>query len=63
VKVFVDDERCKGHGMCCGVCPEVFDLTDDGYAVTLVTEVPEQWRQAVRTAVSQCPERAISIEE
>ena len=59
----IDDERCKGHGMCCGLCPEVFELTDDGYAHVLVDDVPAELQDVVRTAVLQCPEAAISIEE
>ena len=63
MRVRIDDERCKGHGMCCGLCPEVFELTDDGYAHVLVDDVPSEQQDVVRTAVTQCPEGAISIEE
>lgn len=63
MQVHIDDEQCKGHGVCWGLCPDVFELTDDGYATTLVTEVPERFADAVRTAVVQCPERAISTTE
>ena len=40
MKVTVDDDRCRGHGMCLTLCPEVFSLTDDGYAVADPSEVP-----------------------
>ena len=63
MRVRIDDDRCKGHGMCCGSCPEVFELTDAGYARVLVIEVPEEQQDGVRTAQSQCPEGAISIQE
>lgn len=63
MRVRVDDDRCKGHGMCCGSCPEVFELTDDGYARVLVSEVPQEQEDSVLTAQSQCPEGAISIQE
>ena len=63
MRVRIDDERCKGHGMCCGLCPEVFELTDNGYARVLVDDVPADKQDVVRTAESQCPEGAISIEE
>ena len=33
MKVTVDDDRCRGHGVCGTICPEVFTLTDDGYTV------------------------------
>jgi ferredoxin len=63
MRVIVDDERCKGHGMCCTSCPELFELTDSGYAIVLMEEVPTELEDAARTAVQQCPEHAISIEE
>ena len=34
MKVTVDEDRCRGHGVCWTICPEVFDLSDDGYAVS-----------------------------
>jgi ferredoxin len=61
MRVRVDDDRCRGHGTCCGLCPSVFELTLKGYAVTRVDEVPEEDREMVREAVHQCPEGAISI--
>jgi ferredoxin len=41
-------------------CPEVFELTDDGYATVRVTEVPAALEDAARLAVARCPERAIT---
>jgi ferredoxin len=61
MKVAVDDERCAGHGVCVGLCPEVFDLGDDGYAVIKLTDVPEQFGEAVREAAQQCPTQAITV--
>jgi ferredoxin len=63
MRVYIDDERCKGHGMCCGLCPQVFELSDHGYASVLLQEVPAELQDVVSTASEQCPEGAISIEE
>ena len=60
MKVTVDDQRCRGHGMCLTLCPEVFDLTDDGYAVADPEEVPAGLETAAREAIENCPEQAIS---
>lgn len=60
MKVTVDDDRCRGHAVCCSLCPEVFALNDDGYAEVQVPEVPVEFEQAVRDAVDRCPERAIT---
>ncbi|MDX2541582.1 ferredoxin [Streptomyces sp. WI04-05B] len=61
MKAAVDEDRCRGHGVCWTLCPEVFDLTDDGYAEVLVPEIPAEHEGAVRTAAGSCPERAIVL--
>lgn len=63
MKVHVDTEICAGFGVCLGLCPEVFQLHDDGYAVVLVGDVPPEHKDAVIAAVSQCPADAISISD
>lgn len=60
MKVVVDDQRCRGHGVCVALCPEVFRLTDDGYSEVHVPEVPAGSEQAARAAIDECPEHAIS---
>jgi ferredoxin len=60
VRVTVDEDLCRGHAVCCTLCPAVFSLSDDGYATVLVPEVPAEHADAVRAAVTRCPERAIS---
>ena len=63
MKVHVNPNVCAGFGVCVGLCPEVFALHDDGYAIVRVSEVPQELEDAVRTAVSQCPSRAISLSD
>jgi len=60
MKVWVDDQRCRGHGMCLTLCPDVFSLTDDGYAVAITSDVPTELEAATREAIECCPEQAIS---
>jgi ferredoxin len=60
LKVTIDTDRCAGHGACVAACPEVFDLSDDGYAVVTSDEVPTQLTDLVHEAVAQCPEHAIT---
>ena len=59
VKVTVDEDRCRGHGMCLTLCPEVFEMTDDGYAVADSSAVPTEYEDAAQEAIANCPERAI----
>jgi ferredoxin len=63
MKVHVDSKVCAGFGVCVGICPEVFELHDDGYAIVTVGEVPPELEDAVRQAVNQCPARAISLSD
>ncbi len=60
MRAAVDDDRCAGHGVCTTMCPEVFSLNDDGYAVVQSPDVPAGLEDAVRRAVQSCPERAIT---
>ncbi len=59
MKVRVDPSICAGFSACLGVCPEVFELHDDGYAVARITDVPPELEDTVRLAASQCPSGAI----
>ena len=46
--------------MCVTLCPDVFSLTDDGYAVAIDSDVPTELEAATREAIECCPEQAIS---
>jgi ferredoxin len=59
MKVTVDEDTCRGHGMCLTFCSEVFEMSDDGWAVASPEEVPAEFEGAVREAIDNCPERAI----
>ncbi|MEQ0558219.1 ferredoxin [Amycolatopsis sp. NEAU-NG30] len=61
MKIAIDQDRCRGHGFCWTICPEVFDLNDDGYAEVRTEDVPAEFTDAVRSAANSCPERAIEV--
>lgn len=60
MKVTIDSDRCRGHGVCCVLSPDVFTLNEDGYAETVTSQVPAELEQSVQEAEASCPERAIS---
>ncbi|WP_416970797.1 ferredoxin [Streptomyces sp. 4F14] len=60
MRVAVDEDRCRGHGICHTLCPTVFDLTEDGYATAEQGDVPQELEQTARSAAASCPESAIS---
>lgn len=62
MNVRIDPERCHGHGRCYTLAPDLFEEDDEGYGQVLGDgSVPPDREQAARLAVSNCPERAISI--
>ncbi len=63
MRVTVDRDLCIGDGSCVEVCPEVFELRDDGLAYVILDDVPENLREKVEEAIEVCPVEAIKIEE
>ena len=61
MKVAVDADVCAGFAHCWALCPEVFELTDAGYAAVTVDEVPPELEDTVRIAAQNCPTRAITL--
>jgi ferredoxin len=63
MKVTVDKDKCMACGVCETDAPEIFSLSEAAYAVVLMDEVPESFRDAIQTAIDDCPEQAIEIVE
>jgi ferredoxin len=61
MKVSVDPDLCQGHERCWQICPDVFDLDDEGHASVAIDEVPADLAEKVLEAVRNCPERAITV--
>ncbi len=53
--------NCIGCGLCAELCPDVFELQDDGFAHVHVGEVKDEWLEGAKEAESQCPVEAISV--
>jgi ferredoxin len=62
VRVVVDYECCVSTGSCTRVCPEVFEIRDDGFLYLLQDEPPEELRRRVEEAATLCPTAAITVE-
>ena len=62
MKAMVDKDTCIGCGMCPSICPEVFDMDDDGKAHAIVDEVPSDNEDGAQEAADSCPVSAISVE-
>jgi len=60
--MFKVNENCIGCGACTGVCPEVFDLNEEGLAENIIGDVPEELVDSAKEAMEACPVGAI-VEE
>lgn len=63
MKARVDKDLCLGCGICPDICPEVFEMEDDGKAAAKAEDVPPEAETSCRDAAQQCPPEAIKIED
>lgn len=63
MKAFVDRDACIGCGLCTTICPEVFEMDDEGIATVIADPIPADAKETAIEAKDSCPTEAISIEE
>ena len=56
---YVVNDGCIGCGLCAGTCPAVFSMGDDGVAVAIDADVPENDLDSAAEAKEGCPVGAI----
>lgn len=61
MKAYVDKDACISCGLCPSICPEVFEMEDDGKAGVVTDEVPESQKDSAKEAEESCPVNAISV--
>ena len=62
MKVSVDLDTCDGNGVCMSICPEVFEVEEDG--LHLLQEEPRaELRQKLIGAEVSCPTQAITVKD
>jgi NADH:ubiquinone oxidoreductase subunit F (NADH-binding)/ferredoxin len=60
-RLIVDWTRCRGHGLCAHLIPEIIHLDDQGYPVMLNIPVPEWLEKDAQHAVDMCPSLALRL--
>ncbi|HEY3375160.1 MAG TPA: ferredoxin [Candidatus Aquicultor sp.] len=59
----VDREECIGCGQCEQICPEAFELGEDGLAQVINKEPGAELEARIDEAIEDCPTAAISWED
>jgi len=60
-RLTVDWTRCRGHGLCAHLVPEMIQLDGQGYPVFLDMPVPPWLQSQAQHAVQMCPSLALKI--
>ncbi|MCU0575077.1 MAG: ferredoxin [Syntrophobacteraceae bacterium] len=60
-KVVLDDECCVGCGACAELCPEVFEMNDDGEKAHVILEEGGS-EECIEEAIATCPSECIAWE-
>ena len=72
MKVWIEQDYCTGDGLCADLCPDVFEMRDDGLAHvrgsedgnpegTIGTDVPELLAEDVLEAQERCVGECIYV--
>jgi ferredoxin len=59
--VWVDMERCVGHGRCYELAPDVFGEDERGYCALLRPQIPRDLLGQAQSGEANCPEGAIRV--
>ena len=53
------NENCIACGLCTDLCPQVFSLGEEGTAVAIESDVPDEAAESAAEAMDSCPVSAI----
>lgn len=62
MKASIDRPGCISCGLCPSICPEVFQMADDGLAEVIVDTIPSESEGTAQEARDSCPVSVISID-
>jgi NADH:ubiquinone oxidoreductase subunit F (NADH-binding)/ferredoxin len=60
-RLSVDWTRCRGHGLCAHLVPELVQMDEQGYPVFLDMAVPPWLQSQAQQAVQMCPSLALKM--
>lgn len=63
MKADVNKDICIGCGACTAICPNVFEMDDDGHASVKTAVLNDADKDSAKDAAESCPVGAITTEE
>jgi ferredoxin len=63
MKYKVNKEKCMGCGLCVNLCPDVFELGEDGKSQIKEGADLEKNKKCVEEVIQSCPMRAVEEEK
>ncbi len=63
VKISVEERTCIGCGTCSTLCPDIFELSEDGRAIVKIEVVEGKLADCAKEAEESCPTGSITTEE
>lgn len=63
LKVVANRSACCGYGVCAEICPEVYQLDNNGIVVLATDTVPAGLEEKAREGAAACPQNALEVVE
>lgn len=63
MEVKLNRDACIGCGACAAICPDVFEIDDEGLSKVVSTEIKAENVDDVKDAIDTCPTEAIESVE
>ncbi|MGL5978747.1 MAG: ferredoxin [Erysipelotrichaceae bacterium] len=63
MKAYVEKSGCIGCGTCVAICPQAFQMNEDGLAEVFVDPIPDEVKASTIDAKNACPVSVIIVEE
>lgn len=63
MKISIDQDNCIGCGSCEALCPELFELREDGVSHVRSENIKDELLECARDAEEACPVQVITVEE